>query len=337
MVPAGDPGLTGDGDSGLDPPTPPNLPSAIVSADSSGDELDRVMDSAGLPPVAEILRGLRTETPSLSLRERLTRQGSAMRILWKSGAERAESLIFQFAQRGVPQQFTRWTGWYGNIGEHENQLPTVASSFLGLKGFHVFGGTQIHDLDTGKVRATIGEVPVALKKADSDIVLVGVIPKVEEEPMYIPEVGIVLTVEPEYGHFTVINQDQNIGIVLQPDVNGTYKWSDEADESLRQAGKLMQKGWAANLVLFGGSPTKEGARKKSTCEQELLNWARMAQEHDEFNANIILLRGSGGVADQYAGNQEWLEKNPAVKVFDISKESIQTGLSGLGLECNWGD
>ena len=267
-----------------------------------------------------------------SLRHFLTSK-EPMRLLWKSEAERAESLIFEFAQRGVPQQIIRWTGWSGNIGEYGPKLEAVVKGFEGVKGFHMFGGTQVRDLDTGTVKPTVCDIPVALKKADRDLILIGVIPKVSEEPIYKEGLGLVLRVNEKDNHFTTVNDDQNIGIVLQPDVNGRYEWIDEIKESRRQCSRLMEKNWKGTLVVFGGTVTPEQDLKLRNVEQELVWWAKDAKEHPDWDLNIVLIRGSGGVADKYANNPEWLRENPAVKVFDADAAAIAEGLSQLsGME-----
>lgn len=264
----------------------------------------------------------------MGLKEFLTSH-SPMRLLWKNEADRAESLIFEFAQRGVPKQVFRWTGWAGSIGEHGSQLSEMVRAFSGVKGFHMFGGTQIRSLDDGSVIPMVSDIPVKLKQNDHDLILVGIIPKVSEEPLYREGLGIVLGVDEKNNRFTTINDDQNIGIVLQPDVNGHYGWIDEIIESRRQCSRLMDKKWSGNLVVFGGTTTAEGDLKLRNVEQELVWWAKDAQDHSEWDINIILIRGSGGVADKYASNAEWLAANPRVKVFDASAEAIRSGIAGL--------
>jgi hypothetical protein len=264
-----------------------------------------------------------------SLRHFLT-STEPMRLLWKSEAERAEALIFEFAQRGVPQQIIRWTGWSGNIGEYGPKLESVVKGFEGVKGFHMFGGTQIRDLDSGVVIPTVCDIPVALKKQDRDLILIGVIPKVSEEPIYKEGLGLVLRVNEKENRFTTVNDDQNIGIVLQPDVNGKYEWIDEIKESRRQCSRLMEKKWKGTLVVFGGTVTPDEDLKLRNVEQELVWWAQDAKAHPDWDLNIVLIRGSGGVADKYANNPDWLRENPSVKVFDADASAIADGLSKLG-------
>lgn len=288
-------------------------------------------DLLGQPAAQIVLPGM---TRQLTLREFLSSE-HPMRLLWKSENERSETLMFEFAKRGVPQQVIRWTGWAGGTGEYADELASVANAFVGVKGFHMFGGTQIHDIDTGATLPSVCEIPVALKRADSDLILVGIIPKVTEEPKYVPGIGIVVSVRPERGQFTSINSDQNIGIVLQPDVNGTYNWIDEAKESHRQVSKFMSKGWAGTLVICGGSVSKPDSPIASTVEQELRMWAQTAKQNPNLNLNIILVDKTGGVAEKFANDQNWLADKPFVKVVNPSRESIRSAATEIGMETSW--
>lgn len=264
----------------------------------------------------------------VSLREYL-KSDLPMKLLWKNASDRAEALIFEFARSGKPEQIFRWTGWSGKIAEHGVQLPALARAFEGVKGFHMFGGTQLHSLDTGAVIPTVADVPVALKKTDADLILVGVIPKVEEEPRYVQGAGIILRVQAEKGYFTTINPDQNIGLVLQPDVNGRYEWIHEIQESHRQCSRLAEKGWASTLVVFGGSPTAPGARKLGNVEQEVRMWAEDARLNPDKNINILLVEDGGGVGQQLANDVEWLAQNPCAHVVRLSDSSIAEAISRL--------
>ena len=259
----------------------------------------------------------------------------AMHLIWKSASERSEALIFQFAALGVPQQVFRWTGWSGKIGDRVDGLVTLHDAFSGVEGFHLFGGTQLRKLSDLSLIPSTGDVPIALRRdaiaaKNSKVVLVGIIPKVAEEPRYLAGLGVVLRVQKEVEkgkqaeYVTMINSDQNIGIVLQPDVNGHYEWIDEIRESLRQCERLAEKGWSSNLIVFGGSVTPDGAPKLRNVEQELVWWADLAERNPGQNINILLVRGSGGVADKYASNEAWLAQHPSVKVADLSVESLRS-------------
>lgn len=316
-------------------PGPTNTPLSTpslggVSFEHPRDPFDRTPPPVQIPSGVSVMDFVQGTNSSLS----------AMHLLFKSEAERSEALVFQFAQLGVPQQVFRWTGWAGNIGEHGKGLATVYEAFKGLNGFHMFGGTQIRKLSDLSLIPSTGDIPVALKKAavvenNPHFVLIGIIPKVAEEPRLVPGLGLVLQVQkdmapdkqPEF--LTTINSDQNIGVVLQPDVNGTYNWIDEARESLRQSSRLADKGWSTNLIVYGGSATAEGARTLSTVEQELTWWAEASVRNPNKPYNILLIRGSGGVADKYASNESWLAEHPAVRVVDIDTHSIRSALKQM--------
>lgn len=275
----------------------------------------------------------------VSLRQFLTSK-AAMELVWKNETERSEKLIFEFAQRGVPEQVIRWTGWSARIGEFKEKLPEVLNAFVGVKGFHMFGGTQVHDLETGSVRPTISDLPLALKRNDPDLILIGIIPKVDVSTRYVQDIGLLLNVrdhsspEAKDGHFTRINPDLNIGIMIQPDTNGTFTWQDEARESLRLCANLAQKSWKSNLVVFGGS-LSDKPFKLSTVEQEVVDWSIAARKDEKDQTRIILIKGSGGVADKFANDAKWLSENPCAVVVDLNQESIRETINKLGLVTDW--
>ena len=268
-----------------------------------------------------------------NLRELLTSR-EPMTLLWRSASERAEALIFQLAQRGIPQQMIRWTGWCANIAEHSQQIPIIVEAFKGIKGFHFSGGTEMRDINSGQIKTTVCDIPAKIKGFDHDNVLIGIIPKVSENPTYLRELGIVLRVNPKAGTFTTINEHQNIGIVLQPDVNGKYEWIDEARECRRINANLLSKGWNNTLAVFGGS-LESDPDKLSRVEQELLWWTEDKLKMPGWNINIILFKGSGGVADKYASDSEWLKDKPFIKVVDLNTSSIRSTLKNIGLQGTW--
>lgn len=264
----------------------------------------------------------------------LKRHGDT-RLLVKNQEDRVEALIFEFARRGVAHQVFRWTGWAGAIKDYAPKLKDVADAFTGVKGFHLFGGTQIRDLNSGEVIPTSMDLPVVLKHRDQDLILIGIIPKVEEEPKLISEIGLILRVNEQFNQFTCVHPDQNMGIILQPDVNGTYTWKDEIIESRRLSLRLAEKQWSTNLVVFGGSPTEAGAKSLRNVEQELVWWAEDAKRNPDKKINIFLIKGSGGVADKYAADKEWLAENPSVKVLEMNAHSIHSTLDSLGIISDW--
>ena len=280
------------------------------------------------------LAALTTSPHHETLRQTLTSKDTT-RIFWKNETERVESLIFEFAKKGVPQQLIRWSGWAANIGEHVKQLPELVEAFRGIKGFHLFAGTEIHDLDTGALRPMICDVPAALKRLDPELVLIGTIPKVSEEPRYVQDYGVVLRVRPDKGYFTTLSDEQTIGVVLQPDVNGTYPWTQEGKESRRISLNLANKGWNNTLVVFGGTLTSPDDLHHSPTEQELLWWTEDARMRPDLKINIILIYGGGGVADKYANDAKWLAENPSVKVVKLNAESIRSTIDQLGITAAW--
>jgi hypothetical protein len=277
------------------------------------------------PPVVELPEGL-------NLRNFLIgRQHAAGRINWMNAGERSESLVFEYAHPAIPKQVFRWTGWVGNIGSHQSQLPELVSGFNAANGFHLFSGTQIRSLDTGAVIPTIQDVPIAVRKHNPNSVLIGLIPKMEETPLLRQDLGVVMNVNQKAGFYSTLSDDQDLGIVMQPDVNNPSQRVDEIKESRRQCQRLVQKGWPATLIVFGGTPTKDSDLKLRSVEQEIVWWAEDARRNPDANINIILLKGSGGVADLYANNTEWLKANPKVKVVDLEAGKIKSALKELNL------
>ena len=245
-----------------------------------------------------------------SLRRLLTSDRTTKFLVENSG-ERAEALLFEYAARGLPRQVFRWAGWANNTGEYARHIPLVAAAFTEVKGFHNFGGTQIYDLDTGILRPSANDIPVALKQASlercppgsqEDVVLIGVVPKVESECRYLRNMGLVTKVDAETGYFTMVSDVADMAVMIQPDVNNAYTWMDQVKEGARQCCRLMEKGWTGTLVVFGGSPTPQDAMRPRNVEQEIRMWAQAAAEHPDWRLNIILLKGSGGAADQFAAN-----------------------------------
>ena len=277
------------------------------------------------PPVVDLPAGV-------NLKEFLIgRQHAAGRLNWMNAGERSESLVFEYAHPNIPKQVFRWTGWVGNIGSHQAQLPEIVSGFKASDGFHLFSGTQIRSLENGAVIPTIQDVPIAVRKLNPNSVLIGIIPKMEETPLLRQDLGVVIDVNQEAGFYSTVSDDQDLGIVMQPDVNNASQRVDEIKESRRQCQRLVQKGWPATLIVFGGTPTKDSDIKLRSVEQEIVWWAEDARKNPEANINIIILKGSGGVADLYANNTEWLKQNPKVKVVDLDASKIKAVLKELNL------
>ncbi len=257
---------------------------------------------------------------------------SSSKLLWASEHENPETLLFSFASRGVPKQLFRWTGWNASIkseaGDYTDGLSTVARAFQNVKGFHFYNGTQIRNLSDGSIIPSVTDVPAALNKIDPEIILLGIIPKVHEEPKLSAEFGLVLKVNEQKGFFTVVNPASDISYVLQPDVNRRHEWLKEAEESFRISTRLAEKGWTANLIVYGGTTSGSG-QKPSIVESELLGWSKASKNFPNLNINIILIKGSGGVADKYSTDSEFLAQNPKVKVITLDTEKIQEALASI--------
>ncbi len=291
---------------------------------------------AGSAPATVTAPGVEKD---ISLREFLLSK-MPTELVWKNDTERSEKLIFEFAQRGVPEQVIRWTGWSANIGEYAKDLPEVLNAFRGVKGFHMFGGTQILDLESGQVRATITDVPVVLKEKDPDLILIGIVPKVDVSTHLVQDIGLLVDVhdhsspDKKDGYFTRVNPDINIGIMIQPDTNHSFTWSDEAKECLRLCANLSKKSWNTTLVVFGGRVSNQ-AFTLSTVEQELVDWSMAAKADSNDRTKILLIKGSGGVADKFANDAKWLSENPCAVVVDLNQQSIRDAINKLGLVTDW--
>ena len=222
-----------------------------------------------------------------------------------------------------------------------NMNSLFRKAFLGFSGVLLVGGTRM--VDTGYLRATMSEsedansteefspfvpgitdVGRVIKRQNPNCVLLGVIPR-SEGVGFNQEFGIlevIRSVKDDPGDryakhiVTIVQSDMDaISLLLKPLQPRRTIWEDEAYFCARIVQAQRESaGWDSALVVYNGG---------QTTEYEI----RLTAESD---SPVILIRGSGRIADRLAADAEFLEAHPSVQVCDLNPESLRNALVETG-------
>jgi hypothetical protein len=120
--------------------------------------------------------------------------------------------------------------------------------------------------------------------------------------------------------FTVMHPTMTAAIILQPGADVDALWDDEYKECIFYCDELRKAGWQNMLVVYNGG---------GIAEKEILAWAKLGKL-DPDHWKVLLIKGSGRKADQYASDDKFLAEHPTVHVAGPDAESIRSKLWELG-------
>lgn len=247
------------------------------------------------------------------------------RILVETGEhERSSKLAFQFAEHGIPDRIIRLTGGCGFMSpEDARKMKALEDALVRCYSGHLlFGGTQMRSIrNPDTIVPGITEVAAAVRRRSNKVRLIGVIPKVNDLQSSPHGTVISVTEEPEKpdgGHFTVVHPDQEMAIIVQPSVDKSSIWDQERKRCAEVIGSLLERSWSTLLVVYnGGGVTK----------REVEHWAELGKSDPRWQ--VLLIKGSGRIADEFASNSAFLEEHPTIHVAECAEESIEERLRDL--------
>ncbi|MBY0359699.1 MAG: hypothetical protein K2W82_16980 [Candidatus Obscuribacterales bacterium] len=187
-------------------------------------------------------------------------------------------------------------------------------------GFCLFGGSRmVYKDDPAKIVPGITEVAPALSKYCPHCVTLGVIVK-SGHMRYTPH-GILISSEPNKPYATIIHPEQTSCAILQPSVDSKAPWEDEWKECLRICSEVKETpgDWRGLLVVYNGG---------MYAKQETLAWAKMSKI-DPF-WRVLLVKGSGRIADELANDADFLAEHSGVHVCRNNVDHMREKLLELG-------
>jgi len=214
------------------------------------------------------------------------------RLFVKSHGEQITKLSLMLTK--APRKcVVRLTGGCGKMSaaDADGLYDLFTQSMSGFDGALTFGGTRmVLRNDHKTIIPGITEVPSRLRPFCPDMIVLGVIPKTEDLQLD-PDLGLVVSSEPDQPYVTAIHPEQDIVLVVQTNADHEEKWDAEFEECLRITDDLRNYGeWESVLVCYnGGTVTK----------REIVATA-------ERGWPIVLIRGSGRVTDEFAADRDFL-------------------------------
>lgn len=192
-----------------------------------------------------------------------------------------------------------------------------------FEGFALFGGTQMISIhDPSKVVPGITEIFPEIAAELPGLVMLGVVPGFRQI-LTSKEPGLVgkniLEFQPKKGVITTVHPDLRSVLLVEPDPNNEQIWDDEWKECARYIRTLHERNWKSLLVVYNGG---------SVSERELKFWAG-AGNREPGKWNVLLIKDSGRIADQYATDETFLKEHPGVFVAENDVEDINDKLYKL--------
>jgi len=255
---------------------------------------------------------------------------SATDLFWASGREKSARFAVNFS-RNVRHFVLRLTGGCGLLSpEHAAGMKNLEDALAGrsangtpqprFSGFGLFGGTRMLRKDDPSVIVPgITEVFPNITSECPEAVFLGVAARTEKTKHSQPY-GIIMSSEGNHDFFTILHPTMTAAIILQPGVDADALWDDEYKECIFYCDELRKAAWQNLLVVYNGG---------GIAEKEILAWAKLGKL-DRSNWKVLLIKGSGRKADQYAGDESFLAEHPTVHVAGPDIESTREKLLELG-------
>ncbi len=264
-----------------------------------------------------------------------------------------EQFAFNFA-RDARHYFLRMTGGCGLMQpEHAVGMDNLAKALGGEKagdpyfdGFGVMGATRMHKLsDPTQIVPGITEVLPAIHHKVKRAAILGIVAMTSDLRYGTDDTGILLEVNEANDFYTVVHPALKSVLMVKPspeslseevlrllakvpnakDVDPPFDpkkalWRAEYRQCLKFCADLMKlPDWRSLLVVYNGG---------GITEEEILIWAALGKVDSRWQ--VLLIKGSGRKADEYANNASWLEEHPTVQVAENSVKSIRSKLLELG-------
>ena len=224
----------------------------------------------------------------------------------------------------------RVTGGCGNMTpEYYPGIERLTEALAGdensprFKGFCLFGGTRmIRKDDPTQVVQGITEALPPLKDRNPDAAVLGVV--VKAGAMRNTAHGLVVAAGEKDPYVTIIHPGQHSTLLLQPSADKPNQekevdWNAEWLRCLEICEAQAANHWDGLLVVYNGG---------GITANELNAWAELGLTKPFYR--VLLVKGSGGRADEYARNEVFLAAHPNVHVCDNTVESMRAKLSELG-------
>jgi hypothetical protein len=211
----------------------------------------------------------------------------------------------------------RFTGGCGLMSDEDARAMQhlLTEPFRDFGGAILFGGTQMVSRDNpSQVIPGITEIPPLIRDMCPDARVLGVVARTSDFQI-LPGLGLIVSNEPSRSYATIAHPNQDVCLVLQKSVDQTTVWDTEyqvCEHIVRHLVDYAQ--WRPLLFVYNGG---------GITEKEILLWAK-----NEWP--ILLVRGSGRKADQYANDENFLLANPCVTVAETTTWSIRDRLEELG-------
>ena len=180
-----------------------------------------------------------------------------------------------------------------------------AEALNGFDGGILVGGTRMIAKEGGEILPSVTEIPMKVRVASPKVVILGVVPKTSELQL-VPGLGMVVSGESGASYTSIIHPCQDVCLLVQQSVDAGVEWEAEYRVCLDIIQSLREfANWQSALISYnGGSVTKK----------EILETA-------ERGWPVVLIRGSGRVTDELAGDEIFLQNHPNVFVSEKTSES----------------
>lgn len=253
---------------------------------------------------------------------------SAPTLFIQTGKEQSALFALNFA-RDVRHYVLRITGGCGLMSPHDAVgLKNLEDALSGntdngsaaarFSGFGLFGGTRmLSAFNPSVVIPGVTEIFPAISSRCPDAVFLGVIAKIGT--LKYTQFGVVLSEDPGHAFFTVMHPDQHSIVLLQPTSDAQASYDDEFKECARIVGELNRLDWRSTLIVYNGG---------GVTERELLTWAKLGKESTR-QWQVLIVKGSGRIADKYAADKEFLAEHRNVHVAENTVADIRAKLSEL--------
>lgn len=248
----------------------------------------------------------------------------------QTGKEQSALFAMNFA-RDVRHFVLRLTGGCGLMSPQDavglqnltdalsGRLETAADAPR-FAGFGLFGGSRmLMKSDLSQVVPGVTEVFPAIRPYCPDATALGVVAKVADLK-YAANIGLVVHDEPNNDFFTILHPTQKSVLLLQPTADAKAIWDDEYRECVRFCSELHKLDWQSLLVVYNGG---------GTVRKEVEAWAKLGKS-EPGRWNILLVKGSGRVADEFANDEEFLAEHANVHVAENNVEDLRRKLTELG-------
>lgn len=259
----------------------------------------------------------------------------------RTGRESCNKFLAKFLDLRIRPFVLRITGGCGNMTrEYWDGMQNLEHALTGgkrgskklplLAGFVLVGGTRmVNRFNPRKVRPGITEVIVGISRRCKDVKTLGIIAKVGD--LKHSRYGIVCSddcdkdkpLEDQYT--TIVHPEQDAVMLVQPSADRSASWEDEAKECIDICDHLREGKWQGLMVVYNGG---------GVVRKEIEGWAELARKQrmngESAFWRVLIIRGSGGTADAYANNAEFLADNPDVHVCENTVDDIRAKLLELG-------